>query len=74
MITPLSGALKRAVTVDGHEYTVVMSPEGLRITPKGKRKGTEFTWQQLLGGGSALVDALNASLGVVRPNTERISS
>ncbi|QJR11041.1 hypothetical protein DSM104443_02112 [Usitatibacter rugosus] len=74
MITPLAAPLKRSISVDGHDYTVVMSPEGIRITPKGKRKGSEFTWQQLLGGGSALVDALNASLGVVRPNTERISS
>jgi len=74
MITPLAAPLKRSLSVDGVDYTVVMSPEGIRITPKGKRKGSEFTWQQLLGGGSALVEALNASLGVVRPNIERIPS
>ena len=74
MITPLAAPLKRSISVDGADYTVVMSPEGIRITPKGKRRGSEFTWQQLLGGGTALVDALNASLGVVRPNVERITS
>ena len=74
MITPLAAPLNRSISVDGADYTVVMSPEGIRITPKGKRRGSEFTWQQLLGGGTALVDALNASLGVVRPNVERITS
>lgn len=69
MITPLAAPLKRSITVDGQDYTVIMSPGGLRITPKGKRNGAEFTWQQLLGGGSALADALNASLGVGRPDT-----
>ena len=63
MITPLAGSLKRAITVNGREYTVILSPTGLKLTPKGKRKGVEFTWLDLLGGGSALVTALNASLG-----------
>lgn len=62
MITPLAGPLKRAISVKGVEYTVIVSPTGLKLTPKGKRKGVEFTWDELLGGGDALVAALNASL------------
>jgi hypothetical protein len=30
--------------------------------PKGKRKGHEITWKDLLGGQAALAGALNASL------------
>jgi hypothetical protein len=29
-------------------YTVAIGPEGLKITPKGGRKGAEFTWPQLV--------------------------
>ncbi len=65
MITPLTGTLRRAIHVKGQEYTVLMSPTGIKLTPKGKRKGVEFTWLDLLGGGNALVTALNASLGAV---------
>ena len=65
MITPLTGTLRRAISVKGQEYTVVLSPTGIKLTPKGKRKGVEFTWLDLLGGGTALVTALNASLAAV---------
>lgn len=73
MITPLTGTLRRALHVKGQEYTVVLSATGLKITPKGKRKGVEFTWADLLGEGTALVTALNASLGTV-PRTQAANS
>jgi hypothetical protein len=63
MITPLTGTLRRAIHVKDQEYTVLLSPTGLKLTAKGKRKGVEFTWSELLGGDKALVAALNASLG-----------
>jgi|EndMetStandDraft_4_1072995.scaffolds.fasta_scaffold1997495_1 hypothetical protein len=64
MITPLTGTLRRALHVNGHEYTVLLTATGLKLTAKGKRKGVEFTWADLLGEGNALVTALNASLGI----------
>ena len=65
MITPLTGTLRRAIHVNGQEYTAVLTPTGIKLTPKGKRKGVEIAWLDLLGGGTALVTALNASLGAL---------
>ena len=62
MTTRLDRELKRAVTVKGEEYKLTLDPLGLKITPRGKRKGVTFTWQSLLGGDKALAAALNASL------------
>jgi len=73
MITPLTGTLKRSIQVDGAEYTALLSPTGIKLTPKGKRKGVEFTWSELLGREGALVAALNASLGA-EPAKDRMSS
>ena len=63
MATVLDKVLKRQVTVDGADYTVVLDPDGLQLVAKGKRK-PEITlrWQDLLNGEAALAAALNASL------------
>lgn len=46
----------------GKPYTLVVSPSGLALTPKGKRKGYELAWVDLVSGDAALAVALNASL------------
>jgi hypothetical protein len=46
--TPLERPLSREVIVGGEPYRVVISPEGVRITPKGHRLGTEATWESVL--------------------------
>ena len=51
MATKLDKAIKRELEMDGQLYTVIMSPEGLKITPKGGRKGTELSWRSLMGSG-----------------------
>jgi hypothetical protein len=51
MATKLDKAIKRELEIDGQLYTVIMSPEGLKITPKGGRKGTELSWRTLMGSG-----------------------
>jgi hypothetical protein len=51
MATKLSKVLKREIEVDGKPYMVALSPEGLKLTEKGKRLGKEVTWKELLGGG-----------------------
>ncbi|HLL17347.1 MAG TPA: hypothetical protein VK439_01060 [Rubrivivax sp.] len=63
MATVLDKMLKRQVTVDGADYTVVIDPDGLRLIGKGKRKAeVELRWHDLLSGEAAMAVALNASL------------
>ena len=62
MATKLEKALRREVIVDGNPYTVTIAPEGLKLVPKGKRKGHEISWKALVSGEAALAAALNASL------------
>lgn len=62
MATKLDKVLKREIEIDGAPYVLTLSPEGLKITAKGKRKGQELTWKDLISGDAALAVALNASL------------
>jgi hypothetical protein len=66
MTTKLDSSLKREIAVDGETYTLTLSPEGLKIVPKGRRKGHELSWRAILNGDAALAAALNAS--VARPH------
>ncbi len=63
MTTPLDKTLKRALTINGKPYVVALSPEGLKLTSKGKRNGLELEWSSLVSGEAALATALNASIG-----------
>jgi hypothetical protein len=62
MATKLDKALKREVSIEGEPYMLTISPEGLKLVPKGKRKGLELAWKTLVSGEAALATALNASL------------
>ena len=62
MATKLEKPLKREIDVDGKPYIITLTPEGLKLVPKGKRKGQELAWQALVSGDAALAVALNASL------------
>jgi hypothetical protein len=63
MTTPLEKTLRRALTIKGGAYILAISPEGLKLTVKGRRKGLELHWEALVSGDAALAVALNASLG-----------
>jgi hypothetical protein len=63
MTTSLEKTLRRQIHVHGQDYIVALSPEGLKITLKGKRKGLELSWTSLVSGDAALAVALNASVG-----------
>ena len=63
MVTPLQKPLKRELKIDGSVYVLTISPESLKLTPKGRRKGYELKWTELTSGDAALVTALNASIG-----------
>jgi hypothetical protein len=62
MTTALEGPLKRALVVDGEPYTLTITPDGLNLAPKGRRKGHALAWRDLVSGEAALATALNASL------------
>lgn len=62
MATKLDKPLKREVQVDGKPYMLTVTPEGLKLAPKGRRKGQELSWSALVSGEAALAAALNASL------------
>lgn len=62
MATKLEKPLRREVDINGQPYMVTLSPEGLKLVPKGKRKGLELGWKALVSGEAALATALNASL------------
>ena len=49
MATKLEKGIKRELEIDGKTYTIIMSPEGIKITPKGGRIGRELSWRSLMG-------------------------
>jgi hypothetical protein len=61
-MTKLEGTLRRELSIEGKPYTLTLSPEGLKLTAKGRRKGHELLWKDLVSGEAALAVALNASL------------
>lgn len=66
MTTRLDGPLRREVDVEGQAYTLTIDPDGLRLVPKGRRKGLELRWADLVSGDAALAAALQGSLDSLR--------
>jgi hypothetical protein len=62
MATRLDKPLKREIEIAGKPYMLTIAPQGLKLVPKGKRKGHELSWDALVSGEAALAAALNASL------------
>jgi len=62
-MTKLEGILRREIDIDGKPFTLTLSPEGLKVTAKGRRNGHELKWKDLVTGEAALAVALNASVG-----------
>jgi hypothetical protein len=60
MTTKLEGPLKRALAIGGDPYVLTITPEGLTLVPKGKRKGYSLAWNAFVSGEAALATALNA--------------
>lgn len=61
-MTKLEKELKREISIDDKAYVVTISPQGLKLTEKGRRKGQELNWKDLVSGDTALATALNASV------------
>ena len=72
MTTRLDGPLKREIDIAGAPYTLTLTPDGLTLVLKGKRKGFHVAWSALVSGDAALATALNASLAAnLQPATTR---
>ena len=61
-MTPLDRPLRRELTVGEDTYTLTIAPESMKLVPKGKRKGLELAWVDLVSGDAAIARALQASL------------
>ena len=66
MPTRLDRTIKRELDLRGKLYTVTITPEGVKITPKGGRRGHEISWEELLRGDADLRRDLNISLDAYR--------
>ena len=62
MATKLDKAIRRELDIDGTTDTVTLSPEGLKVVPKGKRKGVELGWERILRGDVTLGQDLRESI------------
>lgn len=67
-MTPLDKSIKRAITVGDKTYTLVIEPEGMKLTEKGHQRGVELRWKDLLSGDAGLAAALQASVGPKKSN------
>ena len=54
MATKLDKVLKREIDIGGKPYMLAISPDGLKLTEKGRRKGQELLWKDLVGGQAAV--------------------
>lgn len=61
-MTPLDKPVRREVQIGDQAYTLTIDPDGLKLVPKGKRKGLTLKWAELVNGDAALATALQASL------------
>ena len=66
MTTKLDKALKREIEIGGQAFIVTITPEFLTLVGKGRRKGVEIRWEEMISGEAALARALQAS--IVDPN------
>ena len=62
-MTRLDKPIKREVRIKNLPHVLTIDPDGLKLTKKGRRKGIELKWKDLVSGDAALAVALNASLG-----------
>lgn len=63
MATKLDKALRREIEIGEKAYTLVIDPQGLKLTEKGHRKGQELSWNDVLGSGGGSSMAWTPSAG-----------
>jgi hypothetical protein len=68
MVTPLERPLRRAIEIDGKPYVATFRADGVTVVAKGRRKGIEITWKQILDGEIQLHAQLARSLTRPQPS------
>jgi hypothetical protein len=61
-MTKLDKPIRRELLVGDKSYTLMIDPTGLKLTEKGRRKGIELKWAQVINGDAGLAAALQASV------------
>ena len=69
MATKLDKALKRELVIEGKPYMVTVSPDGIKVVEKGKRKGHELSWGSIVSGDAQLAQDLRISLDATGDDT-----
>jgi hypothetical protein len=67
MATKLDKVLKREIELDGQAYIAAISPDGIKVTKKGFRKGNEISWRSIISGDAGLNEDLSASVSSLNP-------
>ena len=64
-MTRLDKPLKRELKIKNAAFVLTIDPDGFKLTKKGRRKGIEIAWQNLVNGEEALAVALRASVDIL---------
>lgn len=72
MTTRLDTPIRRELKIDGRPYTLTIDADGLKLVEKGRRKGQQLRWRDLVSGDAALATALSASLQAANGASARI--
>jgi hypothetical protein len=62
MATKLDKSIKRELEHKGQVYTITISPEGVKVVPKGRRIGTDLSWDSIISGDAKLRQDLDRSV------------
>jgi hypothetical protein len=62
MATKLDKSIKRELEHKGQVYTITISPQGVKVVPKGRRNGPEVSWDSIISGDATLNANLSASV------------
>src|SRR4051812_7176520 len=62
MTAKLDKTIKRELEIDGKAYTIAISPEGIKVTEKGRRNGPEVSWRSIVSGDATLNENLKISV------------
>ena len=62
MTAKLDKTIKRELEIDGKAYTIAISPEGVKVTEKGRRNGPEVSWRSIISGDASLNESLKSSV------------
>ena len=74
MTTRLDSDLKREIMIGATLYTLTLTPDKFVLALKGRRKGLEIRWGDLVSGEAALATALNASLAAnIAPPSKNVA-